>query len=180
MSWDASPELMSDIRNFITPVRAVETFREVLSHDFPRECSNLPISGGWGYMQNDAIKFVRDLFPASRPVDFVSLEYLIAQKLIYEELIVFQPRGRKFSGIDIQRSAQALIEDRGITYDRLEFTVSCWSEWHWDQLKKEWEDNDFGKHPNFDQTLHAAKRDASQLKYDRELWFDITEVWNRA
>jgi hypothetical protein len=27
---------------------------------------------------------------------------------------------------------------------------------------------------------HAAKRNASQVTYEREFWFDISEVFNRA
>jgi hypothetical protein len=42
-----------------------------------------------------------DALPAR--LDFVPLEHHIAQKSIYEELIMFQPNARRFSGIDLQR-----------------------------------------------------------------------------
>jgi hypothetical protein len=180
MDWNASADLMADIRASIQPVQTDVPLRQVLAEDFPSDCSNLPIAGGWGYVQADAIVFVRDRFPMvpSNP-DFVSLEYHIAQKIIYEELIIFRPKGQAFSGIHLDRDSQRLIEDRGRMYDQLEFTITCWSDCHWDQLKSEWEENAFGTRPGFDRDAHLAKRDESQVRYERELWFDITDVFDR-
>jgi hypothetical protein len=50
---------------------------------------------------------------------------------------------------------------------------------HWDQLKWEWEANDFGMLPGFDQEAHAARRESSRVQYEREFWFDITDVFDR-
>jgi len=47
-------------------------------------------------------------------------------------------------------------------------------------LKKEWEENDFGMRPGFDREAHLGKREAAQVKYQREFWFDITEVFESA
>jgi hypothetical protein len=138
----------------------------------------LPISGGWGYTQADAIVFVLDQFRPGMPVNFTSLEYHIAQKVIYEELIIFQSKGDRFSGIKMEPTFQALKEDAGRKYDCLTFDVTCWSELHWDQLKEEWEENDNGSRPGFDLENHTAKRNASQVQYERTLWFDITDVFD--
>lgn len=177
--WDAGADLMEKIRASIEPVETEESLQEVLKQDFPRDCANLPISGGWGYSKADAIVFVRKAFPVPAVADFVSAEYHIAQKIIYEELIIFRPKDYCFSGIDLKRNSQRLIEDGGRRYDILDFEISCWSDWHWEQLKQEWEDNDFGMRPGFDREAHAAKRNASQVRYGRQLWFDITEVFDR-
>lgn len=145
--------------------------------DFSRDCLNLPITGGWGYAKADAIVFVRNEFsPPQAARDFVPLEYHIIQKIIYEELIIFRPKDFKFSGIDMTRDAQRTIQDGNRKYDVLECTVTCWSDWHWEQLKQEWTDNDFGEHPRFSKEAHAAKRTASQVSYERQFWFDITDV----
>jgi hypothetical protein len=175
--WDASADLMAKLRASIRPVQTDEPLRQVLMHDFPRDCSNLPISGGWGYTQVDAVVFVRELFPM--PVDFVPLEYHIAQKIIYEELIIFQPNDHRFSGIDLRRTNQEMIADGARRYDVLDLSIKCWSDWHWNQLKQEWEENDLGMRRGFDREAHAAKRDASQVKYERQFLFDITEVFDR-
>jgi hypothetical protein len=175
--WNASADLMAKVRASIQPVQIGQPLRRVLTQDFPRDSSNLPISGGWGYTQADAIMFVRDQL--SVPTDFASLEYHIVRKIIYEELIIHRPEDYHFSGIDLQLIVQRLIKDSERRYDLLKFNISCWSDWHWDQLKQEWEENDFGKRPGFDREAHAAKRDASRVRYEREFWFDITDVFHR-
>jgi hypothetical protein len=179
MEWNASPEMMGEIRASIKPVRSDMSLCQVLAEDFPRDCSHLPISGGWGYTEGEAIKFVRDRFPVPAAADFVPMEYHIAHKIIYEELIVFRPKDHGFSGISMNLALQSLIEQDGRHFDLLEFSVGCWADRHWNQLKNEWESNDFGTRAGFDAEAHAAKREASHIKYSRKLWFDISEVFGR-
>ena len=179
MEWDARPELIAEVVASILPVRTDAALSKVLAEDFPRDCSNLPISGGWGYSQADAIAFVRHRFSIPSAPDFVPLEYHIAQKIIYEELIICRPKDYRFSGITKTRKKQLLFEDGGKKYDCLEFLISCWSDWHWDQLKREWEANDFGMRPGFDREAHAAKRESARVQYQREFWFDISDVFDR-
>jgi hypothetical protein len=178
MEWSASPELMAQIRATIAPVRTDALLSKVLAEDFPRDCSHLPISGGWGYTKPDAIVFIRNQFSIPAAIDFVSLEHHIAQKIIYEELIIFRPKEGRFSGINLKLKGQHLIRDDHRKYDHLEFGITCWSDFHWNLLKAEWEENDFGKSTRFDAEAHASKRITSEITYDRDFWFDITDVFN--
>jgi hypothetical protein len=179
LDWDASPELMQTILASIQPIQTDRPLRQVLAEDFPRDCSNLPIKGGWGYTQDNPIVFIRDEFPPIPPrPEFASLEYHIAQKIIYEELIIFRQKGDQFSGIELKCIGQRVIEYSGRNYDTLEFSVTCWNVRHWEQLKKEWEENDFGMRQGFDCEAHSLKRSSAQVNYTRNLWFDITEVFN--
>jgi hypothetical protein len=187
MEWNAIPELIAEIRDSIAPVQTDGSLRKVLAEDFPRDCSDLPISGGWGYTQPTAIVFIRSQFSAPSKADFVPLEYHIAQKIIYEELIISRPKNYKFSGISMKLQHQTLTKDP--KHDHLEFLISCWSDWHWEQLKKEWEANDSGMRrlmalsgmrPGFDAEAHHRKRIASQVSYERDFWFDISDVFDRA
>jgi hypothetical protein len=180
MEWNASSELIAEIGASIVPVRTEAALRKVLAEDFPRDCSDLPISGGWGYTQGDAITFILDQFPIPKIVNFVSLEYHIVQKIIYEELIVFRPKDYRFAGIQVKLDTQRMEEIDHKKYDILNFVVICWSDWHFEQLKKEWEENLSGTHPDFDAEAHDAKRIASQIRYEREFWFDVSDVFNRA
>ena len=177
LEWNVSSELMAKIHSSIAPVQTDAALRTVLAEDFPRDCSNLPISGGWGYTQMDAVVFVRDQFPIPAVADFVSLEYHIAQKIIFEELIIFRKKPDSFSGIEIKLDSQSLSEKNARKYDFLKFLVTCWSDCHWDQLKKEWEENDFGARPGFDAAAHAQKRQETRVGFERHFWFDITDVW---
>jgi hypothetical protein len=180
MEWNTSAAIMERIRDSIQPVQTEQALRQVLMEDFPRDCSNLPVGGGWGYSQAEAIIMVRGKFSSAQAArDFVALEHHIAQKIIYEELLIFRPKDDRFSGIEMKLRRQGLTSSKdGLRkYDVLEFTVACWSDWHWEQLKQEWEESDFGEHPNFSKDAHAAKRSASQVSYERQLWFDITDVF---
>ena len=137
MEWDARPELIAQIRASIQPVHTDVALSHVLAEDFPRDCSKLPITGGWGYSQDDAIVFIQSQSSLPTMRDFVSLESLIVEKIIYEELIIFRPEGYKFSGIRRNLEEQSLLESGGRKYDHLTFQISCWSDWHWDRLKRE-------------------------------------------
>jgi hypothetical protein len=177
--WDSSPKLMGEVHASIQPVETKDFLRDVLAQDFPRECSNLPISGGWGYTQADAVLFLRDLFSQQQQPDFVPLEYLFVQKIVYEELIIFRPKDYRFSGIELKLDTQNLIQTEKRKYDLLKCKIMCWADWHWDQLKSEWEQNDFGRNPAFDMKAHEAKRVSSKVNYERSFWFDITDVFDR-
>jgi len=179
MEWDASPERMADLRRSIDPILTDIPLREVLAQDFPRDCTSLPISGGWGYTQREAIIFLRNHFPTPLAPDFVRLEYHIVQKIIYEELIIYRAKDSRFSGTGLKLKSQQLVTDGDKKYDCLNFTVSCWSDFHWDSLKKECEDNDCGQRHGFDLIGHMAKRQAAQIDYERQFWFDITDVFDR-
>jgi len=176
MDWDISPEQMAKLRQSIRPILTDVSLRQALSEDFPQDCSNLPISGGWGYTQPEAIIFVRHQFPRASASNFVALENHIAWKIAYEELIIFRAPDARFSGIDVKLKMQQLVMDGERKYDRLDFVISCWTDDHWNSLKKEWEDNDYGRRSGFDLASHFAKRRAAQIDYERQFWFDITEV----
>jgi hypothetical protein len=178
MEWNTSPQLMAEVLGSIQPVRIDVPLRQVLTEDFPQDCLSLPISGGWGYSRTDAIVFERDKFPNPAMTDFIPLEYHIAQKIIYEELIITRPKNYRFSGIELNFKSQNLVEERKRKYDRLTFSIACWTDWHWDQLRNEWEKNDFGRRAGFNLKAHDTKRDLSQVRYEREFWFDIPEVFD--
>ena len=180
MEWDTSPERMAALHQSIRPVLTDVSLRQALSEDFPQDCANLPIAGGWGYTQREAIIFVRRQFPRPSAPSFVGLEYHIAQKIIYEELIIFRAQDDRFSGIDLEQKSQELIMESSRIYDRLDLIVSCWSDAHWVGLQAEWEENDFGRRPGFDVEAHLTRRDAAQVCYERQFWFDVTDVFERA
>ena len=178
MNWSTDPDLMQRIVQSINPVDFDEPLGEVLGTHFPKDCKDLPIQGGWGYTQADPIVFLRDKFWG--PPDFVPLEYHIALKIIYEELIVCRPPNDRFSGISLEKIEQRLHVVDEQRFDQLVFSVSCWTDWHWDQLRSEWESNGNGKSPTFDLREHEQKREAAKITYVRELWFNITDVFGRA
>ena len=175
--WNQGPEFLEAIKDHITPVEVGDPLRIWLAEDYPSNCSNLPIGGGWGYTKDDAIIFIRDQFKNPGPPDFVSLEYFLVHKIVYYELINTQDGLNKFSGIDISLSKQGLSSGDDKKYDSLEFNISCYSDLHWALLKYEWETNDNGTRKGFDVDSHFAKKASVQINYQRTFWFDITDVF---
>jgi len=146
--------------------------RQVLSEDFPSIGGVLPISGGWGYSLEDAIIIDKDQAAGGGTRDFVSLEYLIAEKRTYEELIIFRQKGDAFAGIERQLKHQHLIESDGRFFDHLVFDITCFHDPDWNQLKSEMETS--GGNPDFDFEEHFKKREALAYYYEAEFYFDIT------
>ena len=150
--------------------------RQVLAEDLPRDCANLPITGGWGYTRQQAIVFVRDQFPNPSSPNFVSLEYLIAMKIAYEELIICRSKNDRFSEIRMTPTRQQLINDGERCFDCLDFDISCWHDWHWYQLKHEFEEQDIPNRTKEEQQAHFTKKAEAMIVYKRQFWFDITDV----
>lgn len=179
MEWNSSAKVIAMLRDSIQPISIDVPLKTILAEHFPRDCSNLPISGGWGYTIQDAIVFEQREGAPPWERDFVGLEYHIAQKIIYEELIIFRPKDARFSGISLSLDSQATEIEDGRKYDCLNFRITCWSDQHWEYLKAEWEANDNGERPGFDLIGHRARRESAQIEYKRQLWFNITHVFGR-
>lgn len=158
----------------IEPIRSRESPREILAADF-KSLGVLPICGGWGYTKDDACVIVAP----SVPFDGVALEYVFAEKRIYEELIIFRPEGQRFSGIQWKLVQQRVVRDGLRVFDHLVFDVYAFSDADWMKLKAEFEGpNGFGT-PGFSDDGHARKRKEMQLCLAREFWFDITSFFGQ-
>jgi hypothetical protein len=175
--WDISPETMAMLRASIVTPHASIALRDILAQDYPDECLALPISGGWGQTQADAIVFLRDRFPDAAAPQFVHLEYLIGRKVIDEELVVMRAELPRFSGINLKLERQSLAEAEGRHFDCLEFEIVCWSDKHWQQLKEIWTENDDGRMQGFDTEAYSKMILDSKVQYARQFWFDISEVF---
>lgn len=157
-------------------ITSQETPREILEADFKALRSGFPICGGWGYSRADACIIDKNdpVVDQSIPFNGVALEYVFVEKRIYEELIIFRPKGDQFSGIQWNLLEQRLISDLGKCYDYLRFEVRCWHERDWDELKAEYEGPNGATSPTFDLEAHIAKRGQRECRFEREYWFDIS------
>lgn len=112
MNWECNPAMVREIKASIRAIGTETPLRQILSDHFPKDSSNLPIVGGWGYSKEAAIKFLKS--PSGKKHNFVSLEYHIIQKIIYEELIIFRHENNRFSEIQFDKKHQQLIEDQDL------------------------------------------------------------------
>lgn len=163
------------------PLRTKESPREILAADFKSLRGGLPIQGGWGYSKEDACVIQKDdpLVDSNLPFDGIGIEYVFVEKRIYEEMIIFQPEGGKYSEIRWSLQKQALVNDGDRRYDHLVFEVTSFRDADWDALKAEFGGpHGFGT-PGFDEAAHENKRREKMIRLTRDFWFDVTSFTNR-
>ena len=169
--WEVNPTFVSKMLERIEPIKTDAVLRDVLKEDYKVD---LPIEGGWGYSQSTSIKFLKQ----ETRYDFVSLEYQIAQWLLFEELIIFRERDDLHSGIEKKLKQQKMFEENGRRYDVLEFEVTCWHDFYWEKLKTEWDEAKANSSidPSFLKD-HEKKRNEAMLRFNRTYYFEITDVF---
>lgn len=126
------------------------------------------IEGGWGYSPEDAIV----LEPT---FDMVPIEYLIVEKRLYEELIIYRRDGDKYSGIKWKLKKQSLTVIEGHHYDHLVFDVTAFHEKDWELLGQDWEEHRGYVGDPDGLAKHEAERKKRQIHFVTEYWFDITK-----
>ena len=164
----------------IPRITSSETPRQVIARDFKSLRGELPIRGGWGYTIEDAVIIDKNDPAVSKviPFDGVGLEYIFAEKRIYEELVISRPLNGRFSGIRWELLRQNLQNhDEGRAFDFLVFEITAFPDRDFAALKAEWETQ--STNADFDIMAHAAKREGKIVRYERDYWFDITSFFGK-
>lgn len=161
----------------IEPIKIVydKSLREVLFNDFKSIGKELPIKGGWGYTKEEAILIDKadPIVSEWQPFNFVAIEYLIAEKRIFEEMIIFRAKGDKFRNIKIDLDKQSLLTSvEGNSYDMLIFNVSAFHDKDFDLIEQELFEEMKTKEMNFD--VFFESKNHLRYNYKSEFWFDIT------
>jgi len=107
------------------------------------------------------------------------VEYVFVEKRIYEEMIIFRPKGEKFSGIRWELQQQSTVHEGRKVFDKLVFEITAFPEKDWEELKAEFEGPQGYGHPGFDCEAHERKRQEKMVRFTREFWFDITSFYGQ-
>jgi hypothetical protein len=163
----------------IEPIESDGSPREILAADFKSLRGGLPISGGWGYTQEDACIINRDdpLVSPGLPFNGIGIEYVFIEKRIFEEMIIFRPAGEKFSDIKWVLQQQRTVRKDGRNFDRLVFEITAFPEREWERLKAESEGPQGSGTAGFNAELHQKRRQEVMVRFTREFWFDITSFY---
>ncbi len=158
--------------NGIQKLQTRESARQILSEDFPRH--EWPISGGWGYTQDDAV-----VLEVDNEGDGVALEYKFLQYRSFEEGIVFRPKGYRLAGFRFAMRNQALCKKDGKSYDRIIMTVSAYTEEDFEFLKNDFEGNDGYINDPDGFKRHQELAQSKRISYEVTGWFDITRFFGK-
>ena len=163
----------------IEPIKYHLSLRQLIFDHFKSLTGELPIKGGWGYTKEDAIIIDKNDHTVNPkvPFDGVGLEYIIAEKRIYEALIILRPQEDRFSGIRWKLLSQDLIHDGDKSYDKLIFKVTAHRDKDFESLKVIWESNQ--SNPDFDREEHLKRHEELLCYYETEYWFDITSFFGK-
>ena len=145
-----------------------------MSEDFPSH--NWPISGGWGYTQEDAVVIETENSAAG-----VSLEYKFLEYRTYEEMIIFRPKGQRYAGFRFKREMQSLHcpEESSKQYDKVEMTVTCFKEEDFEMLKADWESHNGYIDDDEGRTAHLELNEKKKITFKIIGWFDITKFFGK-
>ena len=137
---------------------------------------DLPISGGWGYSEEDCV--VIDMndptVDQDKTFDGTKVESVFVEKRIYAELIVFRSPDNRFSGIEWTKTRQRVEEINEKKFDVLDYSVTAFSDEDWDFLKREWEENGAFLDDEKGRARHLENRNKLMCFYKTQYWFDIT------
>ena len=173
------------LQRFMTKANHLDGLRgdphQVLSKIFKApEFPPLPIRGGWGYSQRDAVIIDRNHPVAERPFNGVRIEYKFAQLRMWLELITVRPEGQRHSQCKYNMRKQELIHGKdGKVYDVLHCDITALPDADFEELKAEWEGPHGYSSPSFDQDVHMRKREALLVRYSTEYWFEISSFFGK-
>jgi hypothetical protein len=160
----------------IDPIKYNKPFREVLKDDF-KSIPELPISGGWGYTIDEAIIIDKHdpIVSTVLPFDGVGIEYAIVEKRLFEELIIFRPKGEKWGHIKWILKEQKTHTKNEKIYDYLVFSVKAHSPT--DYLILEDEIKNGLTNDSFDILAYEERFEKLFCHTTTEYWFDITSFY---
>ena len=151
-------------------------FRKILIEDFKSLNGYVPIIGGWGYSLDDSIIIDKNdkVVNNQIPFDGVGLEYVLVEKRIYEELIIFKSEEEKYEEISWDLQFQKLLNVDGKMIDHLNFKVTCYKDESIPLLKEDFKNILAGKN-----TVEQYKRykESLQLFYFTDYYFDISSFY---
>ena len=152
--------------------------REIIFDIFP-SIDELPIKGGWGWTQEDAVIIDKNdsIVNSSLPFNGVQIEHTFIEYSNYLHLITYRPLDDRYSGIRYKVLKQSLIHDekQKKVYDRIDIELTCFTDKDWEELKEEWESN--YDNPDFNKEAHSQKRDSKLRSMEMEYWFEISSFY---
>lgn len=160
---------MSRIKDY--QVKSNESLRWLIYEHFTREShgKELPIYGGWGYTQDDAIIIDKNDPNVDKAIPFngVGMEHFIISRRLEEELVHRYPPGKGYTKIDWNVRQQKCLNIDGRHYDHLVVAVRCMPEEKMPELRQHLDDQDEFFRKMFQYACF----------YQADYWFDITSFY---
>ena len=160
----------------IKPINTNNSFKKAASnfHDFKDE---LPIGGGWGFNQENAIvienKEVTNV--KNQKLGLFELENVLIDYLIELEFHQLQDDEHKYRDLHWKVEQQDFIHERARVFDKITLKIKGLHIQDYISQKKEWKEN--GRNPDFDKTWFQDKSEELTQSCSRTFWFEISSFY---
>ena len=147
------------------------TFEQLKSGDDIREViktafdADLSISGGWGYVQEEAMVIEASAVPLSQ------LEHMLASMRTYIEMNMTLPQEERYGSINLNEIQREQIKNGDLVYDKVTYEITAMKETHYTAFINEYKEG-LGKE-DFDITEHFNQRKKATIIRSEVLWFEV-------
>ena len=148
------------------PLTHEKNLKEIIRSAFDRD---LPISGGWGYTQDEAT-VIHDL----HNLPLTQFEHTFASMRAYGEMNMALPEELRYGSINLNETDKEELTLGDRVYEKVTYEISAMKERVYAALIDEYKEG-YGKE-GFDMEEHFQKRNKATLKRAVVHWFDITEI----
>ncbi len=141
-----------------------QDLKEILKKAFD---SDLPVSGSWGYTQDDVTVIENTDMPLTQ------IEHIFASMRAYAEMNMTLSEEERYASINLNeiKRKEQYIKDR--LYHTVIYKVTAIKESTYNQFIKEYKE-EYGK-SSFDLNLHFEKRKASTKIREVTHWFQVSQ-----
>jgi len=144
------------------PLPKDEPIRSVIKAAFD---ADLPVSGGWGYDKNDAMRL--EALPPGHSV--TQTEHMLASMRTYLEMHLTLPKETRYGSINLNETERETIEDESGVWHRVVYQVDAMKERDYESLIEEYKKG-YGKE-DFDIEAHFRKRKEATFQRMITVWF---------
>jgi len=149
----------------IEPLHPSDCIATIIASAFGQ---SLPIEGGWGYTQKDALRITSTTTPLRE------LEHTIALMRTHLEMSMTRPPEQRYGSININALQHQSVEEEGGVYHCVTYRVEAMLESEYQGFIAEYK-AEFGK-ASFDIEAHFTRRKRATLTREVILWFDVSAV----
>jgi hypothetical protein len=152
--------------NNFKPLLHESHLKEIIKSAFDMD---LPISGGWGYTQEEAT-IIHEL----NTMPLIQFEHTFASMRAYGEMNMSLPEDQRYGSINLNERDRETVTIDNKTYEKVTYEISAMKESVYAALIDEYKKG-YGKE-GFDMEEHFQRRTESTLKREVIHWFDITQI----
>ncbi|UFH59322.1 hypothetical protein [Sulfurovum mangrovi] len=148
------------------PLLHESNLKEIIKSAFDMD---LPISGGWGYTQEEAT-IIHEL----NTMPLIQFEHTFASIRAYGEMNMSLPEDQRYGSINLNERDRETVTIDNKKYEKVTYEISAMKENVYAALIDEYKEG-YGKE-GFDMEDHFQRRKESTLKREVIHWFDITRI----